>query len=170
MVIKNRMHLCMYAFSFLFMAFLFLLGQERISKYINGDNLDKIGITKLRQVFGTLPLHEGDQFGAIESFDKESIVGVTSHATSAASPVELVNFYSGQLKINGWVRHGVIRKTSHSEKIMFCKDRISLTVEASPTPRGSRYHIGLIWTKYRMSADYCGEAKSDGGSREIKGR
>lgn len=155
MVITRRTQLSIYGVTALLMAILLFLGQGTISEYINGSNAGKIGLPELRQTYNTLPLHDGDQFDLTESFDKESIVGITNHATSTASPMKLLHFYSNELKARGWRQQGMVRRTGNSEKIRFCKSRMSLTVDAYPAPRGSRYYMGLIWTRYRMSADYC---------------
>jgi hypothetical protein len=157
MVSKKCAHLWLYGAATLLMAFLFLFGQERISKYINGDNAGKITVEQLRQAFNILPLHNDDQFGKTEFFDKESIVGVTNHATSMASPEELLRYYSDNLKAGGWKQRNLIARDDGGKKIRFCKNRMSLTLDASPLPNGSRYYVGIIWTRYRMSADYCGE-------------
>lgn len=157
MVSKKRSHFWLYGAATLLMVFLFLLGQGRVSKYINGNNAGKITVEQLRQAFNMLPLNNNDQFGKTESFDKESIVGVTNHATSMTSVEELLRYYSNNLKVGGWKQRDSINRDDGGKKIRFCKNRMSLTLDASPLPKGSRYYIGIIWTRYKMSADYCGE-------------
>ena len=161
MVSKGHVHLWLCGTATILMIFLFLFGQERISKYINGDNAGKITVEQLRQAFNILPLHNSDQFGKTESFDKESIVGVTSHATSMASPEELLRYYSDNLKAGGWKQRDLIARDDGGKKLRLCKNHMSLTLDASPLSNGSRYYVGIIWTRYRMSADYCGEVSPE---------
>ncbi len=156
MVSQNKVRV-LYMTATLITILLLMLGQGRIAKFINGDNFLKIPEAKLKGEFGRLPIHPGDQMDLpLNSFDKESIVVVTSHASSTAVPEELLSYYLKTLPVKGWWLMSERRYDNGGGKIRYCKNRISLTIDLSPgVQSGSYYYIGLVWTKYKMSADFC---------------
>jgi hypothetical protein len=140
----------------LLVALLLVLGQQRISQFINGKNVHKVQVATLWTIFNALPTPPGDQWqGKPSAFDKESITAVTGHAYSRLAPSELVAYYSGHLTAASWTLSNEGGKDSTVRKVTFCRNRVSVTIDASKADGGSYYYIGLVWTRYKQSPAFC---------------
>ena len=144
-----------YAFSALFSLTLFLTGRDRITEIISGSIKEKVQLPVLLKEFAALPIHMGDRRPEIpDAFDKGVIVGVTTHLFSSMPPKDVLSYYLQVLPPQGWepLRNG---EPTQGRKLKFCKDGVSLIIDASTDNVGTNYYLGLVWTASRHSSAYC---------------
>jgi hypothetical protein len=89
-----------------------------------------------------------------ETFDKGVITGATANFFSSAPPKDVVLYYLQALPSLGW-KLSSNNSDEDGQKIKFCKAGVSLIVDASPDNQGTKYYLGLVWTKFHRSPTYC---------------
>lgn len=145
----------LYVFSALFSLVVLLVGRERITELISGSSKEKVQVSSLLKEFSAIPIHSGDaRSESPKSFDKGVITGVTADLYSSASSKEVLSYYLQTLPPLGWTLSSNASDTERP-KLKFCKAGVSLIVDVSVGDAGTKYYLGLVWTKFRQSPAYC---------------
>lgn len=162
MVMLTRRKKFLYALSATFSLVLIFLGAERITAILEGikatlvgQNREKVQVSLLLAELQRLPVPNDDvRLGQPQTFDKEVITGATARFQSASSSKEVLSYYSRRLSMMGW-KLANSESGANGETFKFCKASMSLTIDASPYSAGTKYYVGVVWTKFRRSPTYC---------------
>lgn len=131
------------------------MGRERITEVISGSSKDKVRVSALLKEFSAIPIHASDTLPEPpETFDKGVITGVTAYFFAQATPREVVSYYLQTLPPLGW-RPSRDEFDGNEKKVKLCKSGVSLIVDASASKVGTKYYLGLVWTKFHHSSAYC---------------
>lgn len=162
MVTLTRRKKTLYALSAIFSLVMISLGAERITAIFEGakaifigQNREKVQVSLLSAELQRLPVPSDDaMLDEPQTFDKEVITGATAHFQSASSSKEVLSYYARTLSSMGW-KLANTETGVDGEKFKFCKASMSLTIDASPYGAGTKYYVGVVWTKFRRSPTYC---------------
>jgi hypothetical protein len=166
MVMLTRRKKFLYALSAIFSLVLIFLGAERVTAILEGvkatlvgQNRQKVQVSLLSAELQRLPVPDDDvRLDQPQTFDKEVITGATAHFQSASSSKEVLSYYSQTLSTMGW-KLANSESGVNGEKFKFCKASMSLTIDVSSDGAGTKYYVGVIWTKFRRSPTYCESVK-----------
>lgn len=116
----------------------------------------------LRKEFLKVPIMEGsssvDQWS---NFNRGGVIAVVGHFDVNAPPSSVISFYLNVLPHQGWTLADSSESALFSPKIKFCKDEISLIVDAMGGGQSSIYYLGVHWTASPKQRTYCpGHRKS----------
>lgn len=134
---------------------IFLIGREDVVRFFAGVPAHKVGLTEIRGEFEKIKIHDGDRW--VESptaFDKNSIDGISGNLRSRSMPKEIVDYYRKSGRDLGWVEVNS-KKGKNGQSIKFCKNGVSLFVDASRDGAATSYYIGAVWTEYSALESYC---------------
>ena len=148
-----------YVASAVLSAAIFLIGRENVVRFSAGSPAHKVGLTEIRDEFAKIRIHDEDRW--IESpvaFDKNSIDGISGNLRSSSTPGEIVAYYRKSVRDLGWVEVGS-KKGENGQSIKFCKNGVSLFVDASTDGASTNYYIGAVWTEYSALESYCPQTK-----------
>ena len=146
----------LYLISALLSALLFFIGRDNITRFIEGVPARKVSVPMLEAELKSVKIHDGDKWvDGPASFDKNSLVVLKGYLHSELSPPEIVLFYRKNAPSAGWVESNV--DSPNGDRIIkFCKDRVSLTIDADDRDHGD-YYLRLAWTTNKISDSYCPE-------------
>lgn len=144
----------LYILSAIIVVGLALIGRDRITASMS-DSKQKKSPQVLMRDFSEVPIPKDDRWsGSPDTFDKGVIEGVTTHILSARQPSEVVSYYSKELPSLGW-RLSDDPMPPDRTKVKFCRDGVSLIVDASSSGSGTNYYLGVVWTSFQHGSSYC---------------
>ena len=151
---KNK-HKLLYVASAILSISILLIGRERVVRFFVGIPTQKVGLAVIKNEFERIKIHDDDRW--IESpsaFDKNSIDGVSGNLRSNAAPAEIISYYRSVARGLGWIEVDS-RKGGDGQSVKFCKNGVSLFVDASNNGSTTSYYLGAVWTEYSALESYC---------------
>ena len=111
----------------------------------------------LRDRYAGLPIPPADApVDALRVVDKGHYKYAARNFHSTATPSAVLDGYAAALEPSGW-QFSVDNGTTGGNSLRkFCREGVSLTIEAARAARGTNYYLRLAWTDRPGDSAYCG--------------
>ena len=150
----NKKQRFIYVASALLSIILFLVGTDRITRFVEGVPAQKVGVSGLQENLKGITIHEGDRWvDGPTSFDKNSLVVLRGYLHSQLNPSQTIEFYRKSTPRSGWEEADIEASVGY-KALKFCRGGVSLIIESRDEDRGD-YYFRLAWTSDKTSDSYC---------------